>query len=121
MTTIMKTTEAAEMTRHAIEFERKLIAEWLKLRITPHDLHLLKSGQYKQQLANPADCPHIMSVTIFYRLDRAATREQPAEYAAKACCDECGEWMEVEDIPEGTERNEDHGDKFRRLARMVAE
>lgn len=44
-------------------------------------------------------CQHIRSVTVFCNLVSFATYYEPAEYEAKACCDECGKFMDMEDIP----------------------
>lgn len=44
-------------------------------------------------------CPHA-HVEVHSRLYAAATREMPAEYEHKAQCQDCGQWMDVEDIPE---------------------
>ena len=57
-------------------------------------------------------CKHTQ-VTIHSRLFAMETRDQPAEYEHKAHCDQCGEWMDVEDVPDEDEdrdvNNEDDG------------
>jgi hypothetical protein len=50
-------------------------------------------------------CEHL-HVTVYWRLYAAATRYDPAEYIGKAHCDDCGEWMEPEDVPDEAERKE---------------
>ena len=47
-----------------------------------------------------AKCEH-MEVTIYTRLHAQETRETPAEYESRAQCEECGNWIDVADIPEG--------------------
>ncbi len=51
MPAILKVDEAKQMHDHAIEFERKLIATWLKNVLPEKELLVLKTGMYKSQLA----------------------------------------------------------------------
>lgn len=51
MPAILRTDEAKQMHDHAIEFERKLIAIWLKDVLPEKELLVLKTGMYKSQLA----------------------------------------------------------------------
>lgn len=50
-------------------------------------------------------CPH-MHVEIHTRLLAMQTIDQPAEYEQKAQCQDCGEWMDVEDVPDEAERRD---------------
>lgn len=47
-------------------------------------------------------CEH-MEVTIYSRLWAMQTLYEPEEYTYKAQCEDCGEWMDVEDVPEDAE------------------
>lgn len=61
--------------------------------------------EYHHQLEKSEPCPHL-HVTIHRRLYAMETRYEPAEYEYKAQCDDCGEWMETEEIPEGAEEKD---------------
>lgn len=51
------------------------------------------------------DCQH-MSVWIETKVVHPATYDFPAETMSRAVCRECGEVMEIEDIPIGAEETE---------------
>jgi hypothetical protein len=51
------------------------------------------------------NCEHL-NVTVYWRLYARATRYEPAEYVGKAHCNDCGEWMEPEDVSEDAERRD---------------
>jgi hypothetical protein len=51
------------------------------------------------------DCEHL-HVTVHWLLYARETRYEPAEYIGKAECDDCGEWMEPEDVPTEAERKD---------------
>ena len=51
------------------------------------------------------NCDHL-NVTVYWRLYARTTRYEPAEYIGKAHCNDCGEWMEPEDVPEDAERED---------------
>jgi hypothetical protein len=44
-------------------------------------------------------CRHL-NVTIYSLISRAATREEPEEYYEWAECCDCGERLDIEDVPE---------------------
>lgn len=50
-------------------------------------------------------CDH-RNVTIYSRLVVAATRYEPAEYDEWAVCNDCGERLDISDIPEGADERE---------------
>lgn len=50
-------------------------------------------------------CEHL-NVTVYWRLYAAATLYDPAEYEGKAQCNDCGEWMDPEDVSEEAERED---------------
>jgi hypothetical protein len=50
-------------------------------------------------------CEH-MRVTIVSKRVAIATRYEPAEYDQRAVCKDCGEMMDISDIPEGAEVDE---------------
>lgn len=52
-----------------------------------------------------AETEHL-HVTVYWKLWTRATREEPAEYIGKAQCNDCGAWMEPEDVPAEAERKE---------------
>lgn len=54
------------------------------------------------------NCEHL-HVTVTWYLYARATRYEPAEYIGKAHCDDCGEIMEPEDVPEEAERKDING------------
>ena len=51
------------------------------------------------------ECKH-MSVWIETKVASPATYDFPAETMSRAVCKECGESIEIEDIPEGAEETE---------------
>jgi hypothetical protein len=53
-------------------------------------------------------CEHL-HVTVHWLLYARETRDEPAEYTGNAQCDDCGEWMEPEDVPAEAERKEVNG------------
>jgi hypothetical protein len=53
-------------------------------------------------------CEHL-HVTIHWLLYARETRYEPAEYTGDAQCDDCGKWMEPEDVPDEAERKEVNG------------
>jgi hypothetical protein len=54
-------------------------------------------------------CEH-KKVEVARRLYAMETRYEPAEYTYSARCVNCGEQMEIEDVPEESEREEvSHG------------
>jgi hypothetical protein len=52
------------------------------------------------------ECQHLR-VTVHWKLYARETRFEPAEYIGKAQCQDCGEWMEPEDVPDEAERKEE--------------
>ena len=52
-----------------------------------------------------SDCKH-MSVWIESRVVSPATYAYPLESEFRAVCRECGEVMEIEDVPDGAEETE---------------
>jgi len=50
-------------------------------------------------------CDHL-NVTIYWRLYAMATRYEPAEYIGRAQCNDCGEWMDPNDVPSEAERKD---------------
>ena len=52
-----------------------------------------------------APCLH-QHVTVYWRLYAAATLYDPAEYEGKGQCEDCGEWMDPEDVDEEAERED---------------
>lgn len=50
-------------------------------------------------------CEH-PKVEVARHLYAMATLYEPVEYTFSAHCTTCGEWMEVEDVPEDSEREE---------------
>lgn len=51
-------------------------------------------------------CPH-MRVIVYSRCIAVQTREEPAEYAFKVECRDCGEEIDVGEIPDGAEEKEE--------------
>ena len=52
------------------------------------------------------DCEH-MRVRIESRLISMATLEEPAEYEHRAFCRDCGDVLELGEIPDGAEETEE--------------
>ena len=50
-------------------------------------------------------CNH-NKVTIYSRQTSAATRYEPAEYSQWAQCNECGEVLDLSDVPAGADERE---------------
>ena len=48
----IRTEEAKDIREHAIEFERKLIADWLRYHISEDILVLIRNGDYKNYFAH---------------------------------------------------------------------
>ena len=51
------------------------------------------------------DCPH-KNIEVFSRMISRATREEPAEYLAWGVCTDCGETLDLSDIPAEAEVTE---------------
>jgi len=52
MSKIIRTEEAKEMHKHAIDFERKLVADWLRYCVSEEIYKLIYSGDYRQYYAH---------------------------------------------------------------------
>lgn len=65
----------------------------------PQVAYIIKNFEPKRE------CYHL-NVKIHQRLYTAETRWEPAEYEYKAECLDCGEWMDVEDVPDVATREE---------------
>lgn len=50
-------------------------------------------------------CPHL-KVRVYSELASVATLEEPAEYYEWAICENCGECLSIEDIPEDAEEED---------------
>lgn len=48
----MKPETARDIRKHAVEFERKLIADWLQYHVSKEILTLIRSGDYKNYFAH---------------------------------------------------------------------
>ena len=51
------------------------------------------------------DCPH-NNMEVYSRLISCATREEPAEYLEWGVCTDCGETLDLSDIPDKAEITE---------------
>lgn len=58
------TDEAKAMHKNAVQFERKLIAEWLLFSLPEKDRQAILSGEYKTQLANGQRCKARSGTTL---------------------------------------------------------
>lgn len=56
-------------------------------------------------LSEGGKCEHL-HVTVHWRKYAAASLYEPAEHVGRAECQDCGEWMEPEDVPAEAERND---------------
>lgn len=59
----------------------------------------------KAQIAELTKCKH-PHIKVNSKLYAAETHDMPAEYSERAECKDCGEWMDVNDIPEDSEVSE---------------
>lgn len=56
-------------------------------------------------MAQGTDCKHENKVTLYLRC-YPGTRYDPPETEGKAQCNDCGDWMDLEDVPETAETRE---------------
>ena len=56
-------------------------------------------------------CLH-MRVTVYSRCVAVQTWEEPAEYEFKVECKDCGEYIEVGEIPNGAEESEEDWEDY---------